>query len=86
VTATPGIRYRDPYWGLDEGEKSSHARLDELDLKVGDKLFDFGDEWRVRLTLAEVRPASSWPCPAILESRGEAPQYSSDDEELEGVA
>jgi hypothetical protein len=87
---TPGIRYRDPHWGLDEGEKSSRARLDELGLKVGDKLsylFDFGDEWRVRLTLAEVRPASSWPCPPILESRGEAPpQYSSDDEELEGVA
>jgi hypothetical protein len=87
---TSGIRYRDPYWGLDEGEKSSRARLDELDLKVGDKLsclFDFGDEWRVRLTLAEVRPAGTGPCPPILESRGEAPpQYGSDEEELEGVA
>jgi len=34
---TPGIRYGDPFWGLDEGEMSSRVRLAELGLKVGDK-------------------------------------------------
>jgi len=41
---------------------------------VDDKLsylFDFGDEWRVCLALAEARPFSEGQCPAVLESRGE---------------
>jgi hypothetical protein len=87
---TPGIRYSDPYWSLEPGEKSARVRLDRLDLQVGDKLaylFDFGDEWRVRLTLAEIRPASAGPCPPILESRGDSPpQYGYDDEQLAETA
>jgi hypothetical protein len=83
---TPGIRYADEFWGLDDDSKSSRLRLDRLGLKVGDKLsylFDFGDQWRVRLRVLEIRPASAGPYPAILESRGEAPpRYWSPDEEL----
>jgi hypothetical protein len=50
------------------------VRLDRLGLGVGQKIayvFDFGDEWRVGLTLAEIRPAGTQPVPPILESRGE---------------
>lgn len=39
-------------------------------------LFDFGDEWRVRLTLRETTPADGGTYPRILQSVGAAPaQY-----------
>lgn len=76
---TPGIRYSRADWSLEPGETTARVRLDRLGLQVGDKLaylFDFVDEWRVRLRLAEIRPASAGPCPPILDSRGDAPpQY-----------
>jgi len=87
---TPGIRYSDPCWGLEPGERSARVRLDRLALGLGQKIayvFDYGDEWRVRLTLAEIRPAGTQPCPPILECRGKAPpQYEYDDEGLAETA
>ena len=50
-------------------------------------LFDFGDEWRVRLTLRQVTADDVGPYPRVLESVGEAPpQYPDYDEEEEDAA
>ena len=35
--------------------------------------FDYGDEWRVMLTLAKTVPAETGTYPRIVASRGEAP-------------
>ena len=40
----------------DEAERTADVPIAELDLRVGQRIayvFDFGDEWRVRLTLRE---------------------------------
>lgn len=85
-----GSEYTCPSPWLEQAERSARVRLDRLSLQVGQRIayvFDFGDEWRVRLTLSEVRPSSAGPCPPILESRGEAPpQYGYDEEELAETA
>ena len=69
--------------------KTADVKLDRLGLKQGQKIayvFDFGDEWRVRLRLDEIRPTGDEPYPAILESRGKAPpQYPIPDEEELGA-
>ncbi len=86
----PGSEYTCPTPWPEPGERSARVRLDRLGLGVGQKIayvFDFGDEWRVRLSLIEIRPVGSKPCPPILERRGEAPsQYGYDDEELAETA
>jgi Plasmid pRiA4b ORF-3-like protein len=69
------------------GVKTADVELDRLGLEPGREIayvFDFGDEWRVRLRLDEIRPAGDESYPAILERRGKAPpQYSiPDDQEL----
>jgi hypothetical protein len=56
----------------------------ELDLAIGARIayvFDFGDEWRVRLTLRETRPTEGRDYPRVLERIGSAPpQYADLDE------
>ena len=68
------------------GFRSAQIRLDELGLEVGQTLayvFDFGDEWRVRLKLSEIRPAVGTELPQILDSRGESPpQYHWDEADV----
>lgn len=75
---------------IEPGYRSADVRLGSLGLELGQKiayLFDFGDEWRVRLTLAKIVPSDDGFYPRILESRGEAPpQYWYGDEELDEVA
>jgi hypothetical protein len=73
---------RDEYshpFELEPGAGSAEVRLDRLRLQPGQRiayLFDYGDEWRVLLTLAKVVDAEHAVYPAILASRGEAPpQY-----------
>ncbi|PZS22680.1 MAG: plasmid pRiA4b ORF-3 family protein, partial [Pseudonocardiales bacterium] len=65
--------------------ESSEIRLDRLRLKPGQRiayLFDFGDEWRVRLTLRQITAADGQGYPRLLDSVGEAPpQYPDYDEE-----
>lgn len=65
--------------------KSADVRIDRLELEQGQTIayvFDFGDEWRVRLKLARVCAADGDPYPRILESRGDAPpQYPEENEE-----
>jgi hypothetical protein len=86
----PGTEYTCSTPWPEPGERDARVRLDRLGLQVGQKIayvFDFGDEWRVRLSLIEIRPVGTKPCPPILESRGEAPpQYGYDDEELADTA
>ena len=86
----PGTEYTCSTPWPEPGERGARVRLDRLGLQVGQKIayvFDFGDEWRVRLSLIEIRPVGTKPCPPIFESRGEAPpQYSYDDEGLAETA
>jgi hypothetical protein len=81
--------YSTPGWCA-QGQRSARKRLERLGLSVGQKiayLFDFGSEWRVRLTLAKVTPADEGSYPRLVASRGEAPpQYPDYDEELDEVA
>jgi Plasmid pRiA4b ORF-3-like protein len=82
----------DPFAGWDlpiakPRRKSAAVRLSRLRLTTGQRiayLFDFGDEWRVRLTLRQIVAADGEPYPRILESVGEAPpqypDYGADEE------
>jgi hypothetical protein len=70
--------------GADEpegsAEHSAAIRLDRLGLAEGGCLayvFDFGDEWRVRLRVSDVLAADGDPSPRLLEAVGAAPpQYA----------
>lgn len=59
-------------------------------LEAGQKIayvFDFSDEWRVRLSVTRIEPADGGVYPRILESRGVAPpQYPPYEDELDKVA
>jgi hypothetical protein len=84
----------DPFAGWDPpiskpSRKSAERRLDRLRLAKGQRiayLFDFGDEWRVRLTLRQVTVDDGQPYPRLLKSVGDAPpQYPeyADEEQAE---
>jgi Plasmid pRiA4b ORF-3-like protein len=68
----------------DEGVATADVPLAELDLRVGQRIgyvFDFGDEWRVRLTLRERVAAEPGDHPRVLELRGTPPpQYAALDD------
>jgi hypothetical protein len=84
-----GSEYSSPDW-LEQGQLSARTRLERLGLVAGQKvayIFDFGDEWRVRLTLTKVEPADERTYPRIVASRGDAPpQYPDYEDELDDVA
>jgi len=65
-------------WDLPES-RSAEERLDKLELLPGQKIayvFDFGDEWRVELTVADIGVDDGGSYPAVLELVGAAPpQY-----------
>ena len=86
----PGAGFGRPGFCRDSGDRSARIRLDRLGLEVGQTLayvFDFGDEWRVRLRLGDIRQTGGAPATAILESRGTAPpQYGWDEEDLGDAA
>jgi hypothetical protein len=79
----------DPFagWDLPMGapiRESAEQRLDRLGLIKGQRIayvFDFGDEWRVRLTLREIVADDAGEYPRILESVGDAPPQYPDYEE-----
>jgi hypothetical protein len=64
----------------DPAEHSAGIRLDSLALSPGEGLayvFDFGDEWRVRLRLEEIVADDGHPSPRLIEAVGDAPpQYA----------
>jgi hypothetical protein len=76
--------YSAPFELEESGAKSAQTPLGRLGLEPEQRiayLFDYGDNWEVDLTVAEVRAAGSEPLPAVLERRGEAPpQYKPLDE------
>jgi hypothetical protein len=59
--------------------RSAERRLDQLRLTLGQRIayvFDFHEEWRVRLTLREISADHGGHYPRVLDSLGEAPaQY-----------
>lgn len=64
----------------DEGVRTADASLVELGLRPGMRIayvFDFGDEWRVHLTVRECTDPDGGTYPRVLERKGEPPpQYS----------
>jgi hypothetical protein len=70
----------------ESGDRSARIRLERLALEIGQTVayvFDFGDEWRVRLKLVEVRASGSAAIQPILDSRGEPPpQYGRDEADV----
>ena len=64
----------------DEGVATADVPLAELNLHLGQRIgyvFDFGDEWRVRLTVRERVTAEPGDHPRVLELRGTPPpQYA----------
>ena len=68
----------------DEGVATADVPLVELDLHLGQRIgyvFDFGDEWRVRLTVRERVTAEPGDHPRVLELRGTPPpQYAALDD------
>jgi hypothetical protein len=84
----------DPFAGWDvpiakQGRHSAEERLDRLGLTKGQRiayLFDFGDEWRVRLTLRQITADDLESYPRLLESVGDAPpQYPDCDDEQDAA-
>jgi hypothetical protein len=65
---------------VDPAERSACTRLESLGLSEGRQLayvFDFGDEWRVRLHVDEVVDDDGDPSPRLLQAVGAAPpQYA----------
>jgi len=63
----------------DEGCRTADVPLAELDLPLGARLayvFDFGDDWRVRLTLSDCTDSDGGDYPRVLNLTGTPPpQY-----------
>jgi hypothetical protein len=87
-----GTEYTHPSHAAESGDfafgrarKSAATTLDRLELKPGQRIayvFDFGDEWRVRLTLTEIKADDGQAYPLLLDSAGAAPpQYPDYDED-----
>jgi Plasmid pRiA4b ORF-3-like protein len=74
---------------LEPHQRSASTRLSRLGLERGQKLayvFDFGDEWRVVLTIAAIEAADDGRYPRVIERQGDAPpQYPYYEEELNEV-
>lgn len=69
--------------------RSAEVRLDRIELTKGQRIayvFDFGDEWRLRLTLRQVTDDDGQQYPRLLKSVGDAPPQYPDYEEIEDVA
>jgi hypothetical protein len=68
----------------DEGVATADVPITELDLRLGQRIgyvFDFGDEWRVRLKLRERIAAELGDHPRVLELHGTPPpQYAALDD------
>ena len=76
------------YWApfeLEEGRKSARLPVRELGLRKGRRiayLFDFGDEWRLTLRLADTWDAGDESYPMLVDAQGvPPPQYEPLDED-----
>lgn len=69
----------------DEGSRTANVPISELELSVGAKiayLFDFGDDWRVRLTLREQGNPDGGDYPRVIALKGTPPQQYDDHGEV----
>jgi Plasmid pRiA4b ORF-3-like protein len=76
-------------FGLGPEPQSAEVRLDGLELTRGKRIayvFDFGDEWRVRLTVQRITADDGGAYPRLVKSVGDAPPQYPDYEEFEDVA
>ncbi len=68
---------------------TAKTKLNRLRLQKGQRIayvFDFGDEWRVRLVLREIEADDGGRYPRIVEGVGEAPpQYPQCDEDADAA-
>ncbi len=83
----PATEYTSPV-EAEPGARTARVRLADLGVRASQEIayvFDYGDEWRVRIEVLEIGPAEG-PLPAVLASEGEPPpQYPTvDEEELGG--
>lgn len=79
----PDVEYTAPF-EPEPGVKTADIALDELSLAEGQKiayLFDFGDEWRVSLTVDSFGVADDGSYPRIVAREGDAPAQYPDIEE-----
>ena len=71
--------YAAPFELEESGARSAATPLRELGLSVGQRIayvFDYGDEWRVGITVKAESDSPEAPLPRVLERVGEAPpQY-----------
>jgi hypothetical protein len=83
-TAPEQARTQNPrgsLWELPE-TRSAGERLDALGLVPGQTIayaFDFGDDWRVELTVADIAADDGGSYPTVLESIGQAPPQRAND-------
>jgi hypothetical protein len=73
----------------DEAPQTADVPLAELDLRVGRKIayvFDFGDEWRVKLTVREEVEPDGGVYPRVLSRTGTAPPQYPDLDEVDELA
>jgi len=72
-------------FGVGPAPTSAVTSLDRLGLEAGQRIayvFDFGDEWRLRLTLSEIKADDGQSYPLLIDSAGTAPpQYPDYDED-----
>lgn len=79
--------YMHPYEIEEAGKdgRSAEVPLSDAGLEIGSKLayiFDFGDEWRIMLTVTALEPADGGGYPRILPGKGDPPpQYPPLDED-----
>lgn len=69
--------------------RSAAVRLGRLKLRKGQRiayLFDFGDEWRITLTVHEITTDDGLSYPRLLEATGDAPPQYPDCDDVEEVA
>ncbi len=69
----------------DEGSRTANVPISELELPVGAKIayvFDFGDDWRVRLTLREQGNPDGGDYPRVIALKGTPPQQYGDPGEV----
>jgi len=83
----PETDYAAPFELQEGGAKSAQTPIAELRLQQGQRiafLFDYGDNWEVDVSVAEIRDAGPESYPQVVEREGEAPpQYEPFDEDQE---
>lgn len=84
VSRTIAMREDQTFAHAGKAGRSAELPLAEAGLEAGGKVayvFDFGDEWRVLLTVTAVEPADDGGYPRILPGKGDPPpQYPPDED------